>query len=79
LAIFLAANFWRKIVLLSATGNLSKFLHKKQRLYVMHKKNWNEGGYCPFGGPLFWYSLDVNLVKIKKTDFVANFFKMFYL
>ncbi len=45
----------------------------------MHKKNWNEGGYCPFGGPLFWYSLDVNLVKIKKTDFVANFFKMFYL
>ncbi len=27
----------------------------------------------------FWYSLDVNLVKIKKPNFVANFFKMFSL
>jgi hypothetical protein len=29
--------------------------------------------YCPFGGLLFWSLLDVNLGKIKKPNFGANF------
>jgi hypothetical protein len=45
----------------------------------VHHINWNEGGYCPFGGPLFWYLTDVNLGKIRKPNFGANFFKTFPL
>jgi hypothetical protein len=38
LGYFLAANFQRKIIMLSATGNFSKFLWKKnQRLDVVHQ------------------------------------------
>ncbi len=43
------------------------------------KYNWNEGGYCPIGGPLFWYSLDVKIRKIQKPNFGADFFKTFSL
>jgi hypothetical protein len=43
------------------------------------KENWNEGGYCPFGGPLCWYSLDANIGKIKKPNYGANFFTFFSL
>jgi hypothetical protein len=39
----------------------------------------NEGGYCPIGGPLLWYSLDVNFRKIKKPNFGATFFQIFSL
>jgi hypothetical protein len=41
----------------------------------VHHINWNEGGYCPFGRPLFWYLPDVNLGKIRKPNFGANFLK----
>jgi hypothetical protein len=30
-----------------------------------------------FGGPTFQSSLDVNLGRIKKTNFGANFFRIF--
>jgi hypothetical protein len=41
------------------------------------KENWNEEGYCPFGGPLFWNSQDVKTRKIQKPNFGANFFNIF--
>jgi hypothetical protein len=39
----------------------------------VHQINWNDGGYCPFGKPFFWYALDLNLGKIKNPKFGANF------
>jgi hypothetical protein len=54
-------------------------IEKITNIICYASNNWNEGGYCPFGGPLFWNSLDVKTRKIQKPNFGANFFKIFSL
>ncbi len=76
----MAANFWRDIVPLPVTENFSKFLSKKTKIicYASNKIGMKEVT-AHLGDHFFWYSLDVNLGKIKKPNFGANFFKIFSL
>jgi hypothetical protein len=53
LGYFLAANFWKNR---SVAGDKMFFKNSFEKIkdYTFCiKQNWNEGGYCPFGGPLF--------------------------